>query len=527
MEHPLKTEFWPFQEEAYKAALKKRFFALFMEQRTGKTVVALAVIVTRYNKGKINTILVICPKIGKIAWRVLSKKHLKKPIAIDTMNFEYAWRHEKEILKEKYDMIIIDESHRLKGRNTQQSKIIYRIGRSSRYRMIMTGTPTPNDLTDMWAQFRFLAPHIFGDRWPYFVDRWCKSTGFGGYKKVIKKHLEQKFLDIVSKYSFTATQKEVIKDLPKDLDIPLYFELSKKTRKIYDELEGEFVYEEGEKSVTTLLAITNMIRLHQLTGGNLQFDQDDDITHVSNEKLDTIDDFLLDRPKSKPIVIFCKFIPEAEQLTSLLTKRGWRVGKLYGKSDTYREWRKFNNGGYNAIICQIAKGISIDLSRADDAIFCSKSFSYVEYDQARKRLVGEHKKKSLGFYHVTGENTIDEYIDNAIEKKVNIADYVREQLMKRNKIMAKKKKTEDTDSKYNVAWLAEELGLSDFTIRQKLRKAGIEKTGRTYSWSNRKEALKVLRDIKDVKVGNEEKETKAKKSKKTSVKGKKKGKKSS
>ena len=67
----------------------------------------------------------------------------------------------KKLAKFKPDMIICDESQRIKGEDTKQSKAMHRLGTIAKYRCILTGTPIQNDIRDIWSQYKFLAPNIF------------------------------------------------------------------------------------------------------------------------------------------------------------------------------------------------------------------------------------------------------------------------------------------------------------------------------------------------------------------------------
>lgn len=93
--------------------------------------------------------------------------------------------------------------------------------------------------------------------------------------------------------------------------------------------------------------------------------------------------------------------------------------------------------------------------------------------------------------------------------------------------MAKKTKTKETtteDLPYDVAYLAEELDIDPFTVRVKLRKAGIEKAGRKYGWKTKKAADEVLETLREQTGKRGRKKSKIKSDEK---KGKKKGSKKS
>lgn len=80
---------------------------------------------------------------------------------IAVVNYESAWRLEKELLAFDADLIIADEAHKIKENRTAQSKAMHHLGDKSRYKLLLTGTLITNKELDVFSQYRFLNKEIF------------------------------------------------------------------------------------------------------------------------------------------------------------------------------------------------------------------------------------------------------------------------------------------------------------------------------------------------------------------------------
>jgi len=193
---------WEHQKTAVNLALKKFLndysgFAYFMQMGTGKTICAIFLILNSWRKGERLPNLIIAPKSALSVWEhqlnihvaipynlILAKKGFcipktERPLFV-LVNFEQSWRIPELVTEWNY--VIVDESHRIKSPTSKQSKAIADLGTRANYRLILSGTPVGNTPLDLWAQFRFLKPEVFGNNWWKFKNHYCYKTGYMGYK---------------------------------------------------------------------------------------------------------------------------------------------------------------------------------------------------------------------------------------------------------------------------------------------------------------------------------------------------------
>lgn len=159
---------------------------LLFEMGCGKTITSIAIAGFMYQMGLVKRLLIVAPLSVLSVWQeefarfasfpfsltVLSgpaqrKKQLLRTVTTDRLdikviNYESAWRLKSELLAYNADMIIGDELHKTKDGQTAQSKGMHELGDKARYKLGLTGTLITGSEIDVWSQFRFMNPDVFG-----------------------------------------------------------------------------------------------------------------------------------------------------------------------------------------------------------------------------------------------------------------------------------------------------------------------------------------------------------------------------
>ncbi len=104
------------------------------------------------------------------------------------VNYESAWRLEKELMAYNADLVITDEAHKLKENRTSQSKGMHHIGDKARYKLLLTGTVITNRELDVFSQYRFLNPQIFGTSFYAFRNQYFDMGGYGNHTPIFRKY---------------------------------------------------------------------------------------------------------------------------------------------------------------------------------------------------------------------------------------------------------------------------------------------------------------------------------------------------
>lgn len=489
--------------------------AMFMDMGTGKTLDAIALIIHRamQQKPRAFRVLVICPKAVKPVWPREFEKHTdaRVSIGIDSppaprprhievwiTNYDRVSREQRRLQKWKPDMIILDESHRIKNRKAARSKAIHHL--KSKFRLIMSGSPMGKCISEVWSQFKFLKPDIFGT-YSQFQDRYLKMGGYMKFKVVGYKN-EEEFADKLHSVAFRVTKDECM-DLPPLSYQRLYVESDVKSRAIYDEMDLNYFFEEKGEEVSVDREATKQMKLRQIVGGLVKSDSQE-LVHVSNIKASALEDLLEDRRGDKTVIYF-SFTHEIKIAEAIAKKMKMGYLTLQG-STPERERAVFEDRfqedpNIEVAFIQVATGAEgMTLTAADVTVFYSPTFSYIGYVQARDRINRKGQTRPMTIIFIIMKDTVDERVVDVLELNRQLTDTFMES--KRNYTMATKKpaapaekapKTEKTG--YTAAHMAASLGIEPAELRKHLRGTGAEKPAGGWTWGSEKEAASVRKAV--------------------------------
>lgn len=512
-----KLKLFPHQKEGLRRVLKEPFYPLFMEQGTGKTPIAIRAIEDRYKKGLIHRVLIFAPNTILYNWelelhkflnipkdqfvverlnhkrkdkrtqaykeflkedlekyslkelKALGYKGKKKDILKDhkpkllilLINYEKSRVMYKELMKYKPHMLIVDESHKLRNRNAQISKNIYKLTRTTKYRVIMTGTPICNGYEDLFMQYKILDEDILGPDYKDFESLYVVKGGYMGHE-IVGYQNEDELREIVQDTSYRVRIEECVK-LPKLLKKFMFCELNPKARKAYNEMNKEMLtqidkasqeitrkelkqvcrehgieYSSKETYASLLLkaaefintascdlVITKVMRLQQIAGGFLTLDTGE-VVPLGKDKLNVVKEVVSE--SNRPLIIFCQYVPEIDMLVGELSKlkrgkRSIRVRSYRNPKERDKVYAEFHKGEVDVLILQLRSGsVGLNLQKANKLIFYSWNFSSDDYVQAIARIKRNGQKRPMEVIHVIAEDTVDMSILDAVKHKRELSD---------------------------------------------------------------------------------------------------------
>lgn len=444
-------------------------FGLLFEMGCGKTLTSIAIMGAMYQAGRIERVLIVAPTSVVAVWphelqdfadypfvvetlladkakctRLLSSlaKNPYPKLKVAVINYEKTWRegYKDAILDFDPDLIICDESQRIKGHDSNQSKAMWELGDKARYKMILSGTPVQNNVTDIWSQYRFLDKTVFGELYYPFQNHYCVMHSV--FKsKVMRIINEDELVAKEHSIAFRVTKEEAL-DLPEQTFETRHIEMSAKERRTYNMLLRESVAElEGEGTVTATTVLTKLLRLQQFTGGFLVKDGGDKPEQVSTAKVDALKDIIQDYviDGGKKLVVFARFIPEVEAIIKmaekLFEKTDLKVVSIQGsvkkelRGEIIEQFQKDKNT--MLIVGQIdTLGVGVTLTAADTCVYYSKTYNYATYEQSLSRIHRIGQRNVCTYIDLMVDDSVDERITHALRKKeelaANIVDNWRE-----------------------------------------------------------------------------------------------------
>lgn len=358
-----------------------------------------------------------------------------KALKVAVINYESTWRPEiLEKLKEfDADMVIADESQRIKTYDAAQSKAMHELGDQARYKLILSGTPVQTAAIDIWSQYRFLDKTVFGDNFFKFRGRYAIMGGYGNKKIVGYKDLEG-LIKKEHSIAFRVTKDEAL-DLPEQTFETRKIQFSQKEKNLYERIKKDSYAElDGGGHITATTVLTRLLRLQQLAGGFLVQDDAQKPQLVSRAKLDALADIIEDYVigSGKKLVIFARFIAEVKAIMELAGKvlpKELKQVAIYGdikKEDRGGIVKQFQEDPNTVLfIGQIdTAGTGITLTAADTCVYYSKNFNYATYSQSLSRIHRIGQRNCCTYIDLEIEGTIDELISKALSRKEDMAKTV-------------------------------------------------------------------------------------------------------
>ena len=174
------------------------------------------------------------------------------------INYDLIWRKplSEAILKMGFELLIMDESHRIKAAGGVTSRYMSRLSDRVPKRIALTGTPMPHSPMDLYAQFRAIDKRIFGTSNALFKARYGILGGFSG-REVVGYQREDELRDRFASISVSVNADDVL-TLPDSVDSTRMFELSPKGLKLYKQAETQFLIE-LEQGVITVAKRTGQV----------------------------------------------------------------------------------------------------------------------------------------------------------------------------------------------------------------------------------------------------------------------------
>lgn len=434
-------------------------FGELFEMGCGKTLTTIAVAGALYNLGKIDRVLVVAPTSVCSVWphdlnqfatfpweaRVLlgdKKKRLKalnelenwpfKALRIAVINYESTHREGifEALAAYKPDLIVCDESQRIKNPSAAQSKALHKLGDAAPFRMILSGTPVQNNAVDLYSQYRFLDPAVYGANFYAFKNRYCIMGGYGQHQIVGYRNMDE-LVEKEHSVAYRVTKEECL-DLPQQTFINRYVQFTDAEQAIYEQLrKSSFLELEAGENVTATTILTMYLRLMQLTGGFLTADESTRPKQVNTAKLDAladiVDDYVVDA--GKKLVIFARFRAEIAAIENLLRLRKIQYGSIYGDVPMEERGKIVEdfqtNPDTKVFVAQIqTAGLGITLHAASTAVFYSYDYNYANYAQALARIHRIGQRLPVTYIHLVVDGSIDEKILAALENKEDMAKTV-------------------------------------------------------------------------------------------------------
>ena len=385
------------QKQAFEKFKKLKVGALFMEQGTGKTRVALELIKTT----DCDLVLFFCP--------FSTKDNLQDEINKWTLDIDYkiigyetlsnSDKTYVELLEEiegRKLFIVADESIFIKNDDTKRYKRLMNIAKMSDYRLILNGTPLTKNEWDIYNQMNFLSDKIIGMSKQEFLNVFFKKIS---YKKVGQRPKEfYKFSDVNIDYLHK-------------LIAPYIFDKNEEIKyiRIIASEEAQESYNRKKQQL-----------LNSISKGESIIDQFQNLAYSCfNDKKRHVEiaEFI---KKENQIIVFCTLVNEAVNIANLLNCYLITGDTPLSKRSEIKESFKKDN---KPLVMTLGTGAyALNLQFCNKIAFSSITFDYAKTEQALKRIKRMGQEKDIEYIYFTSNLGIFNMIFENNEKKRDLKE---------------------------------------------------------------------------------------------------------
>lgn len=322
------------------------------------------------------------------------------------------------LLTDRWNAVIFDEAHRLRGRSSLWTKHAYKL-KADRIWML-TGTPLVNNPSDIWPLLRLCDPKTYTSYWD-FVGTWCRidQTPYGSEVGPVKPEAERSFHALLDNYLIRRRVEDVLPDLPPAIDHTVTVELPKSYKKAHDQAKHEWFIEHPDLDdpivVTSGGALVHKLR--QLTAGTLSVNGS---TPKQNPKRDAVLD-IIDDLSGEPVIAFCAYKATAKLIHDALAKRSRPVTLATGdhsppvRAVAVERWKTQPDGILVATIPAMQEGAN--LQHARNIIFAEHSYLMTDIEQAIARARRFGQEFPVNVHHIMCKGTVDEAVWRVAQRR--------------------------------------------------------------------------------------------------------------
>lgn len=378
--------------------------------------------------------------------KILNKKFKKEEKNLDydiyIANYESMFSLTELFSEDYFQMVVLDEAHRIGSPSSRQTKCIIEHFEFTKYKYIVTGTLHANNLMSFYMPFRFLGP----DTVPYanyyeFRRMFMFPVDPDQYIWIPSKGAELEVRKIVGDVSISFKKEDCI-DLPELIRETSRCDMSSDQYKLYTQLSKDFITivedmcskcnksgncdrscENGEIAAKNALTMAGKLRQiasgfyintkYRVTEDGRKINESNIITLNENPKLELLINTINNIPEDRKVIIWTNYIHSVELIANRLSKAfdSKSVLTCYQNQDAYKQVELFKNKQYLYMVANPGKmGTGLNIQFSSYQIFFSNSYSWIQRDQAEGRQYRQGQKDKVTVIDLITNGTIDEEV---------------------------------------------------------------------------------------------------------------------
>jgi SNF2 family DNA or RNA helicase len=427
-----------YQKEAIKFLMGQACGGLFLDPGLGKTSIVLKAFQILKSQGYAGKMLVVAPlRPAYSVWPREAQKwdefrsltvdvlhgpdkleKLRAGADVQVINPEgLKWLFSQKV-DPWWDILVVDESTRFKHSNTQRFRLLRPFIPKFRRRYILTGSPAPNGLLDLFGQIYILdMGNALGRFITHYRLAYFDATGFGGYTYQPRRGAEARIYEKLRPLVLRMSAEDYL-ELPPLIENVVEVELPEEAREVYQQMESILLADiKADERVVAANAAVATMKCRQIANGGIFHNDRETWTHLHDAKTEAVSE-LVEELSGKPALVAYEFAHDRERLN-----RAFPDAPYLGGGVTPRRQREiedaWNAGKIPVLLAQpqsVAHGLNL---QGTGAAIISHSLTWnLEDDEQFIRRVWRQGQQERVFVHrIVARKTIDEVVMKMIAKK--------------------------------------------------------------------------------------------------------------
>lgn len=430
-----RTDLHEYQNKAVDFIFEKKRCGLFLDMGLGKTVSTLTAVSDLVDSLAVERVLIVAPlRVANTVWRQESEnwrhlRHLKVQVCTGSERNRIAqlsrtadvyvinrenikWLVDFYKNKWPFDMVVIDESSSFKSPKSQRFKALKSVLHLTNYAVLLTGTPAPNGLLDLWSQVYLIDfGQSLGRTMTNYKKRFFEATGYMGYKFEPREGAEATIHKLIEHQVLSMTAEDYL-ELPERIDLVEKIALPPATLKAYAEFEKELLIEleDGEfVEASTAAVLAN--KLLQWCNGAMYVDETKRWKEVHKAKIDALAEIVEDNAGENILVAY-NYKSDLERLKAKFPD----AAVLDNNPDIVRQW---NAGQIPMLLAHPASaGHGLNLQKGGAlAVWFGLNWSLELYQQFNARLHRQGQTRPVRIVHIVADGCLDERVMRVLSDK--------------------------------------------------------------------------------------------------------------
>lgn len=408
-----------YQEVGHLFLLEQKHCCLYYKPGKGKTYPTIDALrdVDKSKGGKAKVLILSTADAIKNMWNaeIVPQNILPENTVLMSLSAAIQEKTKVKLNSIKWDVLIIDECHKIKSHNSKSSKLVYMLSKKTEYVWGLSGTPRGNNDIDIFCQFHNMCIGEWGKiTYTHFVNQCCDIDRkfFHGQMITVPIGITERYKEGWERNIALYTQRigyTEEDDMP-ELNVEVIKLPYVPTKEYLQAEEGVISISEYETTMTKLAAIQ---KLHQAVNGFLYIYSDNDERSIYNIERNKKLDWLKDNLTNEPTVIVYRFEADLIAIKEELDK----------DNRSYTEdVEKFKSGNCNVLLLQCSRCESFNLQMCKNIIFYTLDYSYIKYNQMLHRVWRMGQDENVSIKILIFKDTVETKIWNTVRNKERLAD---------------------------------------------------------------------------------------------------------